>query len=177
MIVMILVVLAVLDAAAAGFRDAAGRNALLRKSGYYRRSVVRGVWCGSGAIVAIFAVTLGLAAASEDGAVLWADFLRAGEVMVWFYGSVATLVLIAIGVFLSSRFEIRALVTVVILGPFTMLRPVVLTAGALIAVATVPRWEVTAACITLIITTVPLGLYIRALGLNRLSFEQMTRLR
>lgn len=176
MTILILIVLALLDTAAAGFRDAAGRNGLLNKDGYYRRAVRLGALYGILPILGIACVVLGLAALTSDPS-LWGDFLRAGEAMVWVYGPTATLVALALGIYLSPRFEIRSLATVIILGPFTLLRPVVITGGAVAGVVVSPRWEVAAACCALIVCMAPFGWYLRLGRVNQLDLEELGRLR
>ena len=175
MTALILVVLALMDTAAAGFRDAAGRNGLLDKVGYYRRAARLGALWGLVPVGVIAGVVLGLTAVSPDPT-LWSDYLRAGQVMTWIYGPTATLVAVAMGIYLSPRFEVRSLATVIILGPFTLLRPVVITAGAVAAVVAVPRWEVAAAACAVIVTMAPFGAYLGAAGVNRLSLEELVRL-
>ena len=176
MTALILVVLALMDTAAAGFRDAAGRNGLLDKTGFFRRAARLGALYGLLPVGFIASVVLGLTAASPDPT-LWPDFLRAGQVMTWIYGPTATLVAIAMGIYLSPRFEVRSLATVIILGPFTLLRPLVITAGAVAAVAVVPRWEIAAASCAVIVTMAPFGAYLGLAGVNRLTLEQLADLR
>jgi hypothetical protein len=173
---LILIVLALLDTAAAGFRDAAGRNGLLDKRGYYRRAARLGALLGLLPIAFIASVVLGLTWWSADPT-LWPDFLRAGEAMTWVYGPTATLVAVAMGIYLSPRFEVRSLATVIILGPFTLLRPVVITGGAVVGVLAAPRWEVAVACCAVIIAMAPFGWYLNLGRVNQLSLAALVELR
>ena len=174
---LILIVLSGLDTAAAGFRDAAGRNALLRKSGYYGRAALRGLAYGLVGMVAIASVVLGLTFLSADSAGLWRDFVMAGRAMIVIYGIVATLVVLALGIYLLPWFEIRSLATVIILGPFTLMRPVVITGGALYGLYTVPRWEVACLCVAIIVVMVPFGWYLALGKVNEATLEEMIELR
>lgn len=117
--------LAVVDAGFCGFRDAAGRDRLIEKRPYYGRAVRRGMFLGL-ALVIPFAI--GIALLADAG--VWPDLLQVAARMVWIYGAYATLVLLALGVYLVSSGDLRTLATVAVLGPFTLLRPLVICAGA-----------------------------------------------
>jgi hypothetical protein len=66
MIALVLWLLATLDAAFAGYRDAAGRNALINKRRYYRCAMLRGALMGQLAVgVAAFIIGLSLAMSAD----------------------------------------------------------------------------------------------------------------
>ncbi len=137
-----LVTLALLDAAFAGFRDAAGRNPLLHKTHYYMLAMLKGALVGSLA-VALIAATVGLGLwLTDDLDALWIDYLAAGRRMIAVYGAYGTIAILALFVYAIPRPEISSLVTVLILGPFTLLRPLVILAGALWAAMAAPRAEI-----------------------------------
>lgn len=69
------------------------------------------------------------------------------EVLVWSFGSYATLVLLALGAWLAAEPDVRTLASVVILGPFTLIRPWWIAATCLWAAASAPSIEGTIAAI------------------------------
>ena len=142
MIAGMLIALALLDAAFAGFRDAAGRNPLLHKGRYTMLAMIKGALVGVVAIAIIAATVGAMLALAEDFDALWADCLAAGARMVKVYSVYGTIAIGAPFVYAIPRPEISSLVTVLILGPFTLLRPFVIIAGALWAIAAAPRAEV-----------------------------------
>ncbi|MEM1032536.1 MAG: hypothetical protein AAGN82_19475 [Myxococcota bacterium] len=125
--------LASLDAAFAGFRIAAGRNPLLEKRRYYARAVGRGWFVGQGVILLV-AVTIAathlLAVAPQA---VWQAHLRAGGDMLWWYLPYAVLVLSALVVYAAPDPDVSSLATVLVLGPFTAARPLVIVAGGTFA--------------------------------------------
>jgi hypothetical protein len=77
--VLLLYVLATLDAALSGYRTAGGRNALIRKRAYQVRAQLRGVLWGQAGIVAIATLTGLLLAMDSDPPRLIADLLEGCE--------------------------------------------------------------------------------------------------
>ncbi len=71
-----------------------------------------------------------------------ADLLRAGVRCVEVFGAFATLTLIAILFWFAPLRELRIVPTLVVLGPLTLLRPLVIVGGLLLAVAGSPNWRV-----------------------------------
>ncbi|MCK6547990.1 hypothetical protein L6R52_19220 [Myxococcota bacterium] len=140
---LLLATLAIVDAGFSGFRDAAGRNPRIRKQGYFRRAVRRGlklgfVGCG---VVGLVAALLVARAHSPSEAL--AALSVTAEVMVWSFGTYATLVLIALGLWLAAEPDLRTLASVVVLGPFTLIRPWWIVATCAWAAATAPQLEAT----------------------------------
>lgn len=125
-----LLVLAILDGTFAGFRSSLGRTGLLD----HRRSDVRASLRGGVLVIALLA--LPVAAASIDASARPHRrhlYRRAGEAMLAVYGPYAALVLLALLVYATLGWRLKYLATAVILGPFTLLRPVIALAGALVA--------------------------------------------
>jgi|GEM_PF-1411490 len=136
---LLLCVLALLDASLAGFRDAAGRNPLLFKRRYQILANIRGLLVGAGMVsIGIFSFLIALWLSPTPWALLNA-YLKAGQAMCWVYGSYAMVALLSLSVYLSSRPEISSLATVLILGPFTLARPLVILAGALYGIWVSPQ--------------------------------------
>ena len=70
MIPLFLWLLATIDSAFIGFREAAGRNALIDKRAYYRRALVRGALVGQVAVLIVGAITAIMLVSSNDAAAL-----------------------------------------------------------------------------------------------------------
>jgi len=121
-------ILVVIDGALCGFRAAAGRNPRIFLGRYYRRSMRRGAWLALVVIALFLAVGLGLRAAGGDGT--WASLLAAASRLVRFYGLFASVVVLALGLYLLGHFDLGVLASVLVLGPLTSIRPLVIVAGA-----------------------------------------------
>jgi hypothetical protein len=143
-VVLLLYFLATIDAACSGYRAACGRNALIHKEAYYRSAILRGALAGQAtvAISGLGAVIMLFSASDPD--LLWSDFLRAGELMVLVYVPYAVLVLAAFVLRIVASVNLRSLVSVLVFGPFTLIRPVVVVAGVMWALISVRRVEVVA---------------------------------
>lgn len=131
----LLALLAVFDGVLSGFRAAAGRDGRIDKRPYYRRAIARGAQAGVVVVVANVAVAAVLVATSADPGATWAEFLRAGTTCAWIFGGFATVTLAAIALWWSPIHEYRLLATVIVLGPLTLIRPIVIIAGLAIAAA------------------------------------------
>lgn len=134
-IAVLLAVLAVFDCALAGFRAAAGRLGLIDKGRYYRSAIAAGILGG----VIIVAINVGLTAAivatSPEPDATWHELVRAGTTCVWFFGALATATMAAMALWFSPTAEIQLLATVIVLGPFTLIRPLIIAAGLGVAAA------------------------------------------
>lgn len=128
----LLAALAIVDAAFAGFRAAAGRNARIFKRAYYTRSVLLGALFGAALVAVLAGLTLLLLAASADPAQRYAELVAVGQRMLWVFIPYAGLVLGALALYFVSDHDLRAFATVAILGPFTLLRPWVIAVGAVV---------------------------------------------
>jgi hypothetical protein len=120
---ILLATLALVDAGFSGFRDAAGRNPRIRKQGYFRRAVRRGLRCGLVSCGVVAALVVVLIARAPAPAEAFLTVSQAATSLVWSFGVYATLVLLALGVWLAAEPDLRALASVIILGPFTLIRP------------------------------------------------------
>lgn len=138
LVMIALLVLAVTDAAFCGYRDAAGRNPLIRKAAFYRRALRRGIGYGlvNAAVAALLLAVLLLSSALPDA--LWADCIGAGAILLCVVGPYATCVLVALGAWTAAEQDVRTLASVALLGPLTMLRPVAILVGAAAAIINRP---------------------------------------
>jgi hypothetical protein len=122
-----LLVLAILDGSFAGFRSSAGRTGLIN----HRRSDLQAARRGAGLVCVL--LTPAIAEVSADVIAHPAhlhDYTRAGIAMLAIYGPYALLVLIALASYAALNWQLKYLATALILGPFTLLRPVIALLGA-----------------------------------------------
>ena len=156
MIAIALWLLATLDAAFAGYREAAGRNALIRKRSYYRRAMLKGALLGQFAVAIAAAGTLISLMMSTDRASLVRDYEQAGSRMLVVYLSYAAILLLSFLARSIRSVDIRSITSTVIFGPFTLIRPLVAIAGLVYAVLGKPRVEIVV--MGAIVLTMMLGL-------------------
>ena len=141
MIALLLWALATVDAAFIGYREAAGRSALVQKSAYYRRAMMRGALFGQvavGVVGALIAVMLYL---SPEPLALIRDFNEAGERMLTVYVPYALIILLAFAVRALPSVDLRSITSVLVFGPFTLIRPLVVVAGVLRGFLSAPGWH------------------------------------
>ncbi|MBK9386178.1 MAG: hypothetical protein IPN34_15305 [Planctomycetes bacterium] len=136
---LLLAVLAIVDAGFSGYRSAAGTSALLRKDAYYRRAIRHGLRCGAIAC-ALVAGILGVLFACAATEQVWSDLLGGAGVLVWSFGVYATLVLLGLGVWFVAEADLRTLASVLVLGPFTLIRPLWIAATCAVAALGATTW-------------------------------------
>jgi len=131
--------LATIDAAASGYRDAAGRSLKIDKRVGYRRAVRRAVAVGQGLIALAFtAGGLFLRMANpEDSPRLLEAYTGAAVAALSFFGPIAVAVGIAILLRFSRNLDVRSLTSVLVFGPFLLTRPFLAYLGVAIATASV----------------------------------------
>jgi hypothetical protein len=129
---LLLAILCLTDAAFAGYRDAAGRDARIFKAELYRRAIRRGLRFGFGvAALTVVLATAALAAAPSPYA-RFAELTTTAWWMLPILAVYATVVLVAMGLWAAAEADVRTLASVTVLGPFTLIRPwVIAAAGAL----------------------------------------------
>ena len=142
MTVLALASLALFDVLLSGMRAAAGRDGRIAKPPYYRAAAWRSVGAGVLVVSANAALVAALCVTAPDRAGAWSDLLRAGARCVEVFGAFATLTLFAILFWFAPVRELRIVPTLVVLGPLTLLRPLVVVGGLLFAVAGSPNWRV-----------------------------------
>jgi hypothetical protein len=127
-----LAVLALIDGACAGFRSSVGRSGLIDHRAEDRRAARRG------AVLAAILLTPAAAVACADTLIdppRTGIYLHAGKAMLAVYAPYGLAVLAALAVYATLSWRKRYLASAIILGPFTLLRPVVAVLGAGLAVA------------------------------------------
>ncbi len=164
MIAGLLWLLATVDSAFIGYREAAGRNALIEKGAYFRRALIRGALFGQLAVLIVGVITaIALATASDPGA-LFSKFETVGARMLTVYVPYAIIILITFCIRAVPSVDIRSITSVLIFGPFTFIRPLIVLAGAVWGVVAAPG-AITIA-ITVLIVILMLGLEYALSGLR-----------
>ena len=156
MIAGLLWLLATVDSAFIGYREAAGRNALIEKSAYFRRALVRGALFGQVAVLIVGVVTAIVLVVSSDAAALFSKFELVGARMLSVYLPYALIILITFCIRAVPSVDIRSITSVLIFGPFTFIRPLVVLAGAIWGVVAAP--SVITIALTVVIVSLMLGL-------------------
>lgn len=135
MTLLILYLLALLDGLLCGLRASMGRCPLIRKRGYYARALFQGI-VGSQIVSALaFAALLIAAALSSHQDVLRADLELAAGRMLRIFIPYAALVLFNLALRLLPSTDIRSATSVLMLGPLTAIRPLVMVAGVLYGIS------------------------------------------
>jgi hypothetical protein len=142
MTVVALAALAVFDVLLSGTRAAAGRDGRIAKPPYYREAAQRALVAGLIVVGGNAAMVAALVATAPQPAAAWALMLEAGVRCVEVFGAFATLTLIAILFWFAPVRELRIVPTLVVLGPLTLIRPLVIVGGLLFAVAGAASWRV-----------------------------------
>ena len=127
---LLLWLLATVDSAFIGYRDAAGRNALIDKREYYRHAVWRGALFGQLAVAIAGVVALAMLLLSPQPAKLLADFDQVATRMAMVYVPYALILTVTFFVRALPSVDVRSITSVLVFGPFTLIRPLVVIAGA-----------------------------------------------
>lgn len=151
MIAVLLWLLATVDSAFIGYREAAGRNALIDKTAYYRHALTRGALFGQLAVLIVGVITVIVLVSVRDAGFLFSDLELVGARMLMVYVPYAVILLITFGVRAIPSVDIRSITSVLIFGPFTFIRPLIVLAGAVWGVMAAPG-AITIALAVLIVT-------------------------
>lgn len=156
MIAALLWLLATIDSAFIGYREAAGRNALIDKSAYYRHALIRGAIIGQLAVLIVGVITAVALVSSSNSGALYSSIEVVGARMLTVYVPYALILLITFCIRALPSVDIRSITSVLIFGPFTFIRPLVVLAGAVWGVAGAP--SVVTIGLTTVIVSLMLGL-------------------
>jgi hypothetical protein len=139
---LLLYALATVDGALVGYRVAGGRSALVDKTSYFRRAILRSALLVQPAIgVAVFVVVLLLLVAADSGQ-MTRELVVMGQRMLQIYVPYAVIVLGTLALRAVPSIDLRVATSVLVLGPATALRPYVMVAGVLWAALTSLRPEI-----------------------------------
>ncbi len=129
---LVLCALALLDAGFAGFRGSIGRDAALVDHRFNLEAAAWGIGFGLVGLVLIAGCTLPALLLVETRQENYQSLLTGGTRMLLVYAPMAALNLLAISIYvLATSHEVRAVAMTLVLGPFTLLRPPVIAAGAM----------------------------------------------
>lgn len=156
MIAGLLWLLATVDSAFIGYREAAGRNALIEKNAYFRRAFVRGALFGQLAVLIVAVITAIALLSSHDAGALLSKLELVGARMLTVYIPYALIILITFCVRAVPSVDIKSITSVLIFGPFTFIRPVIVLAGAVWGVIVAP--DAITIVLTVLIVSLMLGL-------------------
>jgi hypothetical protein len=131
MSILLLWLLATVDSAFIGYREAAGRSALIDKRDYYRHALFRGALLGQIAVAIAGAVAVGMLATAPQPARLFDSFEQVATRMLMIYVPYALILTITFFVRAIPSVDIRSITSVLVFGPFTLIRPLVVLAGAI----------------------------------------------
>ncbi len=143
MSILLLWLLATADSAFIGYRDAAGRSALIDKRLYYRRALLRGALLGQIAVGIAGIVAGAMLATASHPARLFETFDQVATRMLMVYVPYALILTIAFFIRAIPSVDIRSITSVVVFGPFTLIRPLVVLAGAIWGLLAAPTAGVT----------------------------------
>jgi hypothetical protein len=139
MIPLSLWILATIDASFIGYREAAGRNALINKQAYYRRAMIWGALFGQIAVTITGAAVAVSILLSPEPVALIDDLQEFGLRMLIVYTPYALVIFLAFAVRAIPSVDLRSITSVLIFGPFTLIRPIIVVAGVVWGFLSVPR--------------------------------------
>jgi hypothetical protein len=139
MTAFLLWILATFDASFAGYREAAGRNALIDKTKYFRRALFRGALYGQLAIILVAGGAFAMISLTSEPNQLIADFEKVGRRMLAVYAPYAIIILIAFLLRAIRSVDIRSITSTIVFGPFTLIRPLIALAGIIWGIWGAPR--------------------------------------
>ncbi len=135
----VLWVLVSLDCALMGYRIAMGRSALLDKRRYHQRRSLSAAALGQPALTAITLLTVFLIIAGPDGTdAAFNDAIVRLLVVALPY---AVCLLATTAVCILPSVATRTAASIIIFGPFTLVRPVAVIVAVAYAVLPDPRWQ------------------------------------
>jgi hypothetical protein len=171
---VLLYVLALLDGLLCGARVAMGRSAVIRKRMYYVRAQVAGV-IGAQIVstMALGTLTLVYFGSAHRGE-LRADLEEAAGRMLWVFLPYAALVLGNIALRLVPSVDIRSATSVMMLGPLTAVRPLVMIVGVLYGISRSKLGETRALGFFILLLMLSLELALNFLAARRQERELST---
>ena len=150
MIVFLLWLLATVDSAFIGYREAAGRSALIEKKAYYRHALIRGALLGQFAVLIVGVITAIVLVSSDDARELFGKLELIGARMLLVYIPYALIILLALSIRALPSVDIRSITSTLVFGPFTLIRPLVVLLGAVWGILVAPS-VITIALVVLIV--------------------------
>lgn len=149
---VVLGTLALVDAGFAGFRAATGRNARIRKRSYYLTAALRGLVSGAlglGLVAALIVVTL---AGSADPGARYDELVGGGTRMLQVLAPFAAVVVVSLLAYWWLPMRASTVVILLGLGPFSLVRPVVVVVATAWSVMESSDWLVWTVAIVAAVT-------------------------
>lgn len=164
MIIFILLwILATVDAAFIGYREAAGRNALIDKRAYFQREMLKSALLAQFAVFLVGSVAFVFLIFSPDEHLLVGQFEGMGLRMLAVFVPYALILLIAFLIRLTPSVDFRSITSVVIFGPFTLIRPIVVIFGVVWGFLYAPNSIALLLCGMMLVCMLGLGSVLRKL--------------
>ena len=135
MTLLLLYLLALLDGLFCGLRTSMGRCPLIRKRSYYTRALFRGIAGAQVVSMLALAALILTGAFSSSRGVLRSDLESTADRMLWVFVPYAALVVFSLMLRLIPSTNIRSATSVLMLGPLTVIRPLVMIVGVLYAIS------------------------------------------
>jgi hypothetical protein len=135
MTLLLLYLLASIDGALCGIRVAGGRSPLIRKRSFYLRWLLRGCFAAQIASLAALALLAVAVQFRDNRAQFKSDLQSSAGRMLWIFMPYAAVVLGTLAVRLIPSTDIRSGTSVMVLGPLTAARPLVVVAGVVCGIA------------------------------------------
>src|SRR6185295_19889259 len=126
------------------------------KRAYYRRALIRGALVGQVAVLIVGLITAIMLVNSNDAGALFSKIESVGARMLTVYVPYALILLITFLVRTFPSVDIRSITSVLIFGPFTFIRSIVVLVGAVWGIMAAPG-AITIA-LTVLIVCLMLGL-------------------
>ena len=139
MTIFLLWLLATVDSTFIGYREAAGRNALIDKRGYFRRAMIRGALWGQIAVAIVGLAAAAMLATTTQPARLFDTLDLVAARMLMIYVPYAVVLIITFLVRAVPSVDIRSITSVLVFGPFTLIRPLIVLAGAIWGLLAAPK--------------------------------------
>ena len=137
---------------------------MIQKRAYFRHALIRGALFGQLAVLIVGVITAIVLATASDPGALFSKFETVGARMLTVYIPYALILLITFCIRAVPSVDIRSITSVLIFGPFTFIRPLVVLAGAVWGIVAAPG-SITIA-ITVLIVILMLGLEFALSGLR-----------
>lgn len=139
MTALALCLLALADASFSGFRAHAGRDGRIVKRRAKTMAALTGLVAG---LVVLAVLAMLLLGSIAIGATTHAELDAAGERILLVYGCYALAITAGLAAYFSPWLEVQSLATMLVLGPGTFIRPIVVIGGAVVGAIDGGGWIV-----------------------------------
>ena len=159
-LICVMYVLVTLDAAFSGICAASGRNALIRKRGYYLRSMWHGALWGQAAVLLGLVLVTVTVQFSPNRLQALAETQIAGWRMATVYSIYAVVVMSTFLIRAWPSVDVRSITSTVGFGPLTLIRPVVIILGIVYAAFSRPGTSILTVTIALGLMMIPFRVFL-----------------